>query len=123
MQFPELGPRPPSRDQPDPLGAAQRIIRRPLWLLPLAVAIVSAGAGTWLWAQMPSPLLGPPPAFGQLRSSPPNIVFNSPTVVTFTIRIDAPTLNPTTVEIQRVTEGGQFLATLTRMFDNGKSGD
>ena len=79
--------------------------------------VLATGGSVWLLAQ------GPQPAFGQVLVSPPNIVFNTPTPVTFTIKIDTPTLNPATVELQRVNASGNFLGSVGRMLDNGKSGD
>ena len=89
-----------------------------IWLVPLLVllAIVTGGV-VWLWAQ------GPQPAFGLPVASPPNFVFNTPTTVTFTILIDTPTLNPTTVELLRVNAGGNLIASAGRMYDNGQNGD
>jgi hypothetical protein len=85
-----------------------------------AIVLVLAVAGaTALVAQRG----GPQPAFGALAASPPNFVFNTPTTVTFTISIDTPTLNPTTVELQRVDSAGNLIAPVGRMFDNGSNGD
>jgi hypothetical protein len=82
------------------------------------LAIVASGSA-WLWAQAP----GPQPSFGQLVASPPNFVFKTPTTVTFTIRIDTSTVNPSTVELLRVDVQGKRLATVGQMNDKGKSGD
>lgn len=86
--------------------------------LAVLVGVAVVAGGSWLWAQG-----GPQPAFGQLLASPPNFVINTPTTITFTIRIDTPTLNPTTVELQRVDAQGNLLARVSRMYDNGQSGD
>jgi hypothetical protein len=82
------------------------------------VAVGVTALGVWLSAQG-----GPQLSFGQLVASPPNIVFNKPTNVTFTIRIDTPTLNPTTVQLQRVDAQGTVLGSLGRMYDTGTNGD
>ena len=77
---------------------------------------------------------GPQPAFGQLVATPagfvpstptvvPNIATNSPTVVTFTIRISTPTLNPTTVELQRIDATGKFMSVVSKLYDDGSHGD
>jgi len=71
----------------------------------------------WLWAQ------GPQPAFGVLTASPPNFVFDTPTTVTFTVQIETPTLNPTTVELQRVDAEGHLQTTVGPMEDKGQNGD
>jgi hypothetical protein len=88
----------------------------------LLVVIVLVGGGSWILAQGQFPGR-PQPGFGTLSASPPNIVFNTPTTVTFTISIDAPTLNPTSVVLQRVDTAGQVESTLARMFDDGTSAD
>jgi hypothetical protein len=85
----------------------------------VAVAVaVTAGFGVWLSAQG-----GPQPAFGALVLSPPNIVYNTPTNVTFAIKIDTPTLNPTTVQLQKVDVEGNILANLGRLYDDATHGD
>ena len=89
---------------------------RVIWIVLIVVVAVGASSA-WLLAQ------GPQPAFGQAQVSPPNIVFNTATPVTFTVKIDTPTLNPATVELQRVNASGQFLASVGRMLDNGQGGD
>jgi hypothetical protein len=58
-----------------------------------------------------------------LVASPPNFVINSPATIAFSIRIDTPTLNPTTVVLQRVDAQGNVLSTVGRMYDNGGGGD
>jgi hypothetical protein len=91
-------------------------------------AFVLAG-GTWLLAQG-----GPLPSFGQLTATPagylpttatavPNIVVNTATVITFRIEIATPTLNPTTVQLQRVTSSGTLISAAWRMYDDGTHGD
>jgi hypothetical protein len=82
------------------------------------VVAVVAGLGVWLSAQG-----GPQPSFGQLTLTPPNIVYNTPTNVTVTIKIDAPTLNPTTVQLQRVDAQGNVLGTIRRLYDDATHGD
>lgn len=52
---------------------------------------------------------------GQLSISPPNIVYNTPTLVTFTITIDSPTLNQNTVELQRVDAQGKYITTIAKL--------
>jgi hypothetical protein len=93
--------------------------RTRITLIVVATLVLVAGSGAWLWAQAP----GPQPTFGQLIASPPNFVFNTPTTVTFTTRIDTPTVNPTTVELLRVDATGNLLSRVGRMNDNGKGGD
>ncbi len=116
----------PSELQPDtPMNAARGLRRRPFWVFSLVVLAVFIGAGSWMLAQGPqgSPFPGPQPAFGTLTASPPNFVLDTPTTVTFTIAIESPTVNPTTVALQRVDADGVLIAPLGRMFDNGQSGD
>jgi hypothetical protein len=94
-------------------------------LIITGLAAVTIGA-TLLWAQGkqgPSTSPGPQPSFGTLGASPPNVVFNTPTTVVFTIQIDTPTLNPTTVDLQHVNEAGELISTVGRMYDNGHHGD
>jgi hypothetical protein len=88
----------------------------------LLVVLSVVGGGSWILAQGQFPGT-PQPAFGTLTASPPNIVFNTPTTVTFSISIDAPTLNPTSVELQRVDATGQVESTIARMLDDGRSAD
>jgi hypothetical protein len=83
----------------------------------VVIAVVS-GLGVWLSAQS-----GPQPAFGELTLSPPNITYNTPTNITFTIKIGAPTLNPTTVQLQKVDAQGRVLAGLGRLYDDATHGD
>jgi hypothetical protein len=84
-------------------------------LLVLTTAAIVAGTSVWLWAQAAS--------FGALLLSPPNIVYKQPTKVTFTIHVETPTLNPTTVELQKVGLQGNVLSTLGRLYDTGTNGD
>lgn len=92
----------------------------------LLILLTFVSVGTLLLAQGKPPNRlpgGPQPAFGILTATPPNFVFDTPTTVTFTIPIDTPTLNPTTVELQRVDASGQFQSTIARILDNGRAGD
>ena len=84
-------------------------ILRPVVVGLLTVGLVVAGT-VWLRAQG-----GPRPSFGPLSISPPSIVYNTPTLVTFTVTIDAPTLNQNTVELQRVDASGNYITTLSKM--------
>lgn len=93
------------------------------WSVALAAFLLFTVGGVWLSARGQQPAPGPQPAFGSLGASPPNFVFNTPTTVTFTILVDTPTLNPTTVQLQRVDADGRVLAAIGRMFDNGQEGD
>jgi len=102
------------------MSASESFARRSrrIWLTALCVCLIVVGTFVCLGAQG-----GPQPAFGQLVPSPLNFVFKTPTTVTFTIRIDTPTLNPTTVDLQRVDANGRLLAVVGRMNDNGHDGD
>jgi hypothetical protein len=84
----------------------------------LAFAGIIASLSVWLSAQS-----GPQPAFGALILSPSNVVYNTPTAVSFKIRIDTPTLNPTTVELQRLNSEGLLVDTLGRLYDDGTHTD
>lgn len=90
--------------------------RRIAWAVVVTLAVSIAG-GAWLWAQ------GPQPSIGALTMSPPNIVFNTPTPTTFVVRINTPTINPTSVSLQRVDSTGRVLSTVGPMNDMGKTGD
>ena len=104
-------------------SAVQRVGRRKTrLLLPLAAILLATAGGTWLWANGLAQKR-PQPAFGTLTVAPPNFVFNAPTAVTFTISIPAPTLNPTTVELQRVDANGVFQFAVAPMRDDGIGAD
>jgi len=90
--------------------------RRTVWVVAMLALTASIG-GVWLLAQGPSAQLG------ALTVSPPNIVFNTPSVVTFVVRIASPTVNPTAVTVQQVNSGGTVVATVGTMNDKGKTGD
>jgi hypothetical protein len=87
-------------------------------IIALVVLSVVVGGAVWLRAQG-----GPQASIGPLSSTPPNIIYNTPTKVTFTVRIDTPTVNPTTVELQKVSSTNQLISTVGRMYDNGQGGD
>jgi hypothetical protein len=95
----------------------------------LVIAACVVVGGVWLWADG-----RPQSAVGQLTATPsgyvpttptavPNLVVNTPTVVRFAIQIDEPTLNPTTVRLERVDSSGKLLSTVGRLYDDGTHGD
>jgi hypothetical protein len=115
----------PASERGSRTDPAQMFRRPQRWLSSLVVLAVVTGGGIRLLAQgrPGSPLPGPQPAFGDLTAAPPNFTFGTPTAITFTIRIDTPTLNPTAVELQRLDADGIVIAVIGRMYDNGRDGD
>lgn len=100
---------------------------RLIWAALVALAIVLT-LTVWLAAQTPTPIVGALVASpsGYTPTTPtaiPNIVVNTPTVVTFTVFINAPTLNPPSVQLERVDPSGALLSVVGPMNDTGKNSD
>src|SRR3954470_8120586 len=93
-------------------------MQRTILITLIVLATAAVGGTIYLGAQP-----GPQPAFGQFVATPSNFVFKTPVTVTFTIKIDTPTLNPTTVELYRVDQNGSVLSVVGRMYDNGQNSD
>jgi hypothetical protein len=123
MTFSQPEPKPAQQTNDTAVDAQPTIRRRSLWPLAVLIAAFVVAGGAWVWAQGGgSQLPGPQPSLGTLTAAPMNFVFNTPTVVTFTIPIPTPTLNPTSVVLQRVAADGT-IETAAQMFDTGQNGD
>lgn len=101
--------------------------RRLVAILVLAIASVAI---TLLYAGAPPPPHTTPtgtgqpvPTVGEIVTSPSVIAVNTPTTVTVTARVDAPTVNPANVDLLRVDASGRLVANLGAMNDDGHEGD
>lgn len=102
----------PLHISPGPLFHGRRDFLIPVVALAL---LVTAGAWVRTEEQLRSPSPELQPTFEKLTASIPELIAGTSTAVVFRIAIDAPTLNPTTVELQRVDAQGNVLGTLGRM--------
>jgi hypothetical protein len=87
----------------------------------VAIAVVVLAASGWLIAQGGFP--GPQPEFGPLSITPGHAITGQPTVLAITIRIDTPTLNPSSVYLQELDADGGLKSVVSRLEDKGQASD
>src|SRR5262245_53956889 len=94
-----------------------RVLTNKITVLTVAALLLVGGGAWWLQAQAPTtPSVAPP-------TLTPNLVkVNTPTEITATVFIPDPTLNPSSVDLLRVTSAGST-SLVAQMLDNGGNGD